>query len=95
MATDLAEALARSGVPFHQAHQLAGKLVLKSVQSGKRPSDWTPEALNAFDARFTPEMAALMDPAAGMASRQAPGGTAPATVAEALAEARRRLENLS
>src|SRR5882757_6055329 len=26
VATDLAEALARSGTPFHQAHQLVGKL---------------------------------------------------------------------
>ena len=33
VATDLAEALARSGTPFHQAHQIAGRLVLESVRS--------------------------------------------------------------
>lgn len=95
VATDLAEALARSGVPFHQAHQLAGKLVLESVQNEIPPSGWTAEALVAFDPRFTPEMAALMDPAEGMKTRRAPGGTAPETVLAALAEARTRLEELA
>lgn len=95
VATDLAEALARSGVPFHQAHQLAGKLVLESVQNEIPPSGWTPAALVAFDPRFKPEMAALMDPAEGMKTRRAPGGTAPETVLAALAEARTRLEKLS
>src|SRR5713226_4918415 len=37
VATDLAEALARSGVPFHQAHQIVGKLVLESLKRGKKP----------------------------------------------------------
>src|SRR5436190_71307 len=37
VATDLAEALARNGTPFHQAHKIVGRLVLESVQAGKRP----------------------------------------------------------
>ncbi len=95
VATDLAEALARSGMPFHQAHELAGRLVLAAVQSGKQPSDWTSETLVAFDPRFTPEMASLMDPSEGMKTRRAPGGTAPETVSAALSEAHTRLERLS
>ncbi|HPT25606.1 MAG TPA: argininosuccinate lyase [Bryobacteraceae bacterium] len=95
VATDLAEALARSGVAFHQAHVLAGQLVLESVQTGKKPADWTPDALVAFDPRFTPEMASLMDPGQGMKTRRAHGGTAPETVLAALSEARTRLEKLS
>src|SRR6185312_3767343 len=42
VATDLAEALARAGTPFHRAHQIAGRLVLESARGGKKPSDWTP-----------------------------------------------------
>ncbi len=95
VATDLAEALARSGVPFHQAHTLVGELVLHSVKQGRQPGDWTGEALHAFDARFPPEMGALMNPSEGMKTRTAPGGTAPATVGAALIEARQRLEVLS
>jgi argininosuccinate lyase len=95
VATDLAEALARTGVPFHDAHQLVGRLVLESVRTGRRPQDWTGEQLHAFDPRFLPEMAALLDPEKGLATRLAPGGAAPQTVAAALAEARRRLESIS
>ncbi len=60
VATDLAEALARNGTPFHQAHQIAGRLVLESVRSGKKPADWTAEELAAFAPEFTPEMARLL-----------------------------------
>jgi len=94
VATDLAEALSRSGLPFHQAHQLVGRLVLESTKAGKLPAEWTAEALVAFDNRFTPEMARLMNPAEGMLTRTSQGGTAPTTVAAALAAARTRLQEM-
>ena len=77
VATDLAEALARNGTPFHQAHQIVGRLVLESVQAGKKPGDWTAESLSQFAPEFTPEMAALLSPVEGMKTRELPGGTAP------------------
>jgi argininosuccinate lyase len=91
VATDLAEALARSGVPFHNAHQLVGRLVLDSVTQGKKPSDWTAEQLAAFSPEFTPEMAKLLHPTEGMKTRELPGGTGPAAVARAIEEAEARL----
>jgi argininosuccinate lyase len=94
VATDLAEALARAGTPFHQAHQIVGRLVLTSVQQSKKPSEWTPEQLAAFAPEFTPEMAALLAPAEGMKSRELPGGTGPRAVSAALEEASARLERL-
>jgi argininosuccinate lyase len=94
VATDLAEELARSGTPFHQAHQLVGRLVLESVRQGKKPSDWTPELLAAFAPEFQPGMARLLRPEEGMKSREVPGGTGPATVARALEEAEKRLAQL-
>ncbi len=45
VATDLAEALARNGTPFHQAHQIVGRLVLESVRGGKKPADWNADEL--------------------------------------------------
>jgi len=92
VATDLAEALAKSGVPFQRAHQLVGRLVLESVRQGRRPADWTPEALAAFAPEFTPEMARLLDPREGMKTRNITGGAGPAAVARALEEAALRLE---
>ena len=94
VATDLAEALARSGVPFHRGHQIVGRLVLESVRSGKRPSDWSAEELVAFDPEFTPEMVSLFQPTEGMKTRTVQGGTAPETVAAALAEAEGRLSRI-
>jgi argininosuccinate lyase len=91
VATDLAEALARAGLPFHQAHQLVGRLVLESTRSGKKPADWTPASLAAFDPAFTAEIAPLLDPRQGMASREITGGTGPRAVAQALLAARKRL----
>jgi len=95
VATDLAEALSRAGLPFHQSHQLVGKLVLESTRDGKKPADWTAESLAAFDARLTPEFAALMKPREGMKTREIPGGTGPQSVAAALQEAAARWEQLA
>ncbi len=91
VATDIAEALARSGTPFHTAHQLAGRLVLESLRRGKPPASWTPEELAAFSPEFSPAIAALLHPAAGMKTRNLPGGTGPDAVASAVATARERL----
>ncbi len=95
VATDLAEALARAGTPFHTAHRIVGRLVLESVRAGKKPADWTPEALAAFAPEFTPDMARLLDPREGMRTRELPGGTGPGAVAEALDRARRRLATMN
>jgi argininosuccinate lyase len=94
VATDLAEELARNGVPFHRAHQLVGQLVLESVKAGKKPSDWTAKTLADFAPEFTPEMAPLLTPTQGMLSRNLPGGTGPAAVSQALNEAEQRLRRL-
>ncbi len=91
VATDLAEELARGGVPFHRAHQIVGQLVLESVKAGKKPCDWNGASLAAFAPEFTPEMARLLNPVEGMKSRGLVGGTAPAAVAKALVEAETRL----
>ena len=94
VATDLAEALARAGTPFHRAHQIVGKLVLESIQQGKQPADWTADQLTAFAPEFTADMLPLLqEPAEGMKTRELPGGAGPATVAKALDEAEARLRN--
>lgn len=95
VATDLAEALARNGTAFHQAHQIVGRLVLESVRAGKKPADWDAAALARFAPEFTPDVARLLDPREGMKTREIEGGTGPETVAAALVAARIRLANLS
>ena len=91
VATDFADALARDGMPFHQAHKLVGRLVLESVRDSKRPADWTAEALKAFDPAFTADMARYLKPSEGIRTRELPGGTGPQAVAAALDQAEARL----
>ena len=91
IATDLAEELARRGVPFHHAHQVVGRLVLESARAGKKPSDWNAESLAAFTPEFAGDMARLLSPMEGMKSRELPGGTGPYAVATALSSAKSRL----
>jgi argininosuccinate lyase len=92
VATDIAEALSRAGMPFHQSHKVAGRLVLHGIKTGKPPAAFTAEELREFDPAFTPDfVAVLKDPRHGMLTRSLPGGTAPAAVASALTEARERL----
>lgn len=94
IATDLAEALARAGMPFHQAHQIVGGLVLDSIRQGKKPADWTAVQLAAYSPKFTPDFARLLAPREGMKSREIPGGTGPESVAGALRKARERLSSM-
>jgi argininosuccinate lyase len=94
VATDLAEALARAGTPFHQAHQIVGRLVLESVRQGKKPRDWAAEELAGIAPGFGDGLAALLDPREGMKSREIAGGTGPESVRMALAAAKERLAAL-
>jgi argininosuccinate lyase len=98
VATDLAEALARAGIPFHQAHKLVGRLVLESVKEGKDPQEWDAASLQAFAPEFTPEiaqtLAGLLDPREGMKSREIPGGTGPAHVRAMLTSRRALLDTI-
>jgi argininosuccinate lyase len=95
VATDLAEALARAGTPFHQAHQIVGRFVLESVRQAKQPFAWTAEEMHPFAPEFSAEMAALLDPRRGLETREIPGGTGPKEVAAALAEANQRLKEMA
>ena len=93
-AAELAEALARKGVPFFRAHQIVGRLVQEGLRTGRGPGQWTPQQLAAFAPEFDAGMAQLLSPRRAVEDHAVPGGTAPAMVREALEEARRRLDRL-
>ena len=93
-ATDLAEFLASKGVPFHQAHQIVGKLVLDSVRAGKQPQACSLDDLKRYSPHFDKTCLSLLSPEAGVARRAVPGGTAPSRVRQAVREARTWLESI-
>jgi len=79
-ATDLAEWLVVSGVPFREAHAIVGALVRRCL-AGEAPL----ARLVADDVRLGPEAAALVAPGVGVRRRTSPGGGGPGPVGVQLA----------
>lgn len=76
-ATDLAEALVTSGVPFREAHRRTGELLKTLSEEGRGLRDLGDDEWAAFGA---PEGAALLDPVASVGARKMAGGPSPASV---------------
>jgi argininosuccinate lyase len=90
-ATDLADHLARGGVPFREAHEIVGRIVRQRLEAGKDLDGMTLAELRAIDPRFQPSALDEMTAARSLASRSSPGGTAPDRVRAALEDVRRVL----
>jgi argininosuccinate lyase len=84
LATDVAEWLVRTGVPFREAHEVAGDLVRHCELHAKELADLDDRELAAVDPRLTPAVRAVFDVPGALRARSAPGGTAPERVAEQL-----------
>jgi argininosuccinate lyase len=86
-ATDLADHLAKRGVPFREAHEIVGRIVRERLAAGNDLAGLTIEDLRRHDKRFEASALEEIKPERSLASRSSPGGTAPERVREALAEA--------
>jgi argininosuccinate lyase len=82
LATDVAEWLVRRGVPFRDAHEVAGAAVRAAETRGAGLQDLTDDELAAISPELTPQVREVLDVAGSLASRDGRGGTAPARVAE-------------
>jgi len=89
-ATDLADHLAKRGVPFRQAHETVGRLVKHAEGTGRSLADLTLADLRTFSPLFDQGAVGLHADAL-VAARDVPGGTAPRRVHAAAAQARARL----
>jgi argininosuccinate lyase len=107
-ATAVADALVRRGVPFRAAHHMVGSLVAQAEGAGLGLDEVTDQmvALSlgasgdpgaqalAAEAGIGDHLRAVASLDGALATCDVIGGTAPARVSEALANARRRLGNL-
>jgi len=96
LATDIAEWLVRAGVPFREAHELAGACVraCEAHEPAIGLDELTDAELAAISPHLTPAVREVLTVAGSIASRDGAGGTAPVRVAEQLAAARERAELL-
>ena len=90
-ATDLADYLTTKGMPFREAHEVVGKLVLRCSKQDQRLADLTLEDFQNASKLFKADVQSLLDPLALIRRRDVPGGTAPKRVRAALKRARKRL----
>jgi argininosuccinate lyase len=95
LATDIAEWLVREGVSFRVAHEVAGACVRRCEELGVELADLTDEQFAAVDPHLTPAVRAVLTIEGSVASRRGRGGTAPARVAEQVAELRDAAGSLS
>ncbi len=90
-ATDLADHLARKGVPFREAHEIVGRLVRERLAKGADLGGLTLDELRGIDPRFDASALEEIRVERSLASRSSPGGTAPERVRAALEDARKTL----
>lgn len=88
LATDVAEWLVRQGVPFRDAHEVAGACVRRCEELGCDLPDLTDDQLAAVSPTLTPDVRAVLTVDGSVASRSGRGGTAPVRVGEQLDELR-------
>ncbi len=85
LATDVADHLVRGGVPFREAHEIAGALVRFCEQNGLELHEPSDADYAAIDPRLSPDVRAVLTVDGSIGARTGAGGTAPERVAEQLA----------
>lgn len=93
LATDLADYLVRSGVPFREGHEMVGKLVREAEEKGvplsSLPKSSFVEVSETFERADLP---ALFDPLRSLEARAVPGGTASSSVAAQITALREKIQ---
>ncbi|MCL2812910.1 MAG: argininosuccinate lyase [Clostridia bacterium] len=89
-ATDAADYLVGRGMPFRQAHEVIGKLVLHCLREGKALLDLSLEELKGFSPLFEQDVFQAIAIKTCVAARGLPGGPSPDALKEAI-EAGREL----
>ncbi|WP_163529325.1 argininosuccinate lyase [Halobacillus ihumii] len=83
-ATDIADYLAVKGMPFRQAHEVIGKIVLYAIQEQKFLLDLTLDEYKGFSELFEEDIFEKLAPEQVVAARNSEGGTGFEQVAQQL-----------
>jgi argininosuccinate lyase len=92
-ATDFADYLVRKGAPFRDAHEAVARAVRHAEAAGCDLSELPLDQLRQFSPLVAQDLYAALTLEGSVASRDHPGGTAPARVRAAAAAARATLGN--
>ena len=89
-ATDLADYLVRKGMPFRDAHEAVARAVRHAEAERRDLAELPLAELQRFAPQIGDDVFAVLTLEGSVASRDHPGGTAPAQVRAAIAAARAR-----
>jgi argininosuccinate lyase len=94
-ATDVADYLAKKGVPFRTAHRIVGQLVLYCSERNLSFNDLDIETFKRVSPAFDQDILSAIDPESCVSSRDIPGGPAPRQVKAHINSAREYLKDLT
>ncbi|MEG2388852.1 MAG: argininosuccinate lyase [Clostridia bacterium] len=92
-ATDLADYLVKRGMPFREAHEVSGKMVLECVKAGCTLGEMSLSEMRAHCPLFEPSVYEAIEPRTCVQKRALPGAPAPDMVARAIAQMEDFLKN--
>ncbi len=88
LATDIAEWVVQQGVPFREAHEIAGACVKKAEELGTDLDGLTDEQFKAIHPSLTSDVRKVLSVQGSLDSRSTVNGTAPSSVRKQLANAK-------
>ncbi len=92
-ATELADYLASKGMPFRDAHEVVGQLVLTCIQKGCYLADLTLDEFQVASELFEEDIYQALDPYVAVARRNSAGGTGFTQVEAAISKAKTLLNS--
>jgi argininosuccinate lyase len=90
-ATELADYLVRKSIPFREAHEIVGRIVMHALAHGKELQALTIEELRSFSSSFDNDVYEALSLESTLSAKSVIGGTSPRRVDEALGLARQSL----
>jgi len=91
-ATELADYLVRKEVPFREAHETVGRMVMRAIERGCELNDLSLDEFKSFSPLIGDDVLEALSLQQTLGTKSQFGGTAPDRVDEALAIARKSLE---
>lgn len=91
-ATDVADYMAKRGVPFRTAHAVTGKIVRSCIEQGRTLQDMSAEEYRTFDPVFGDDIVEVVKARACADARTSLGGAASSSVKQNIESIRKRLK---
>ncbi len=90
-ATDLAEYLVKKGVPFRNAHEITGKIVLYCIEKGKNLKDLSIKEFKKFSGKIDRDVYGILTPEGSIKAKISYGSSSKKSVKEQIKMLKKRL----